>query len=188
MADTTTTARTTRWNLDPVHSNIEFTVKHLMISTVRGRFTRATATVHVDEDAPDQSRIEAEIDAASIDTGAPDRDDHLRSADFFDAENHPKITFRSTRIKGAHAQEGDRFEVDGDLTIRGVTQPVTLDVVYEGRGGDPWGGERVGFAATGDIDRREWGLEWNQALEAGGVMVANRLKLSLDVQLVKQAE
>jgi len=177
---------TTRWEIDPVHTTVEFSVKHMMFTTVRGRFKGVKGTIEVDEKNPDRSSVNVEIDAGSIDTGAADRDAHLRSADFLDVENHPKITFRSKRVEGAANREGDEFRVLGDLGIRGKTIEVALDVTYTGRGKDPWGGERAGANATTDIDRREWGLQWNQALETGGVLVGNKVKIEIDVQAVKQ--
>jgi len=174
------------WKLDPVHTTAEFTVKHLMITTVRGRFTKVNGTIEVDEDNPGESTVEVEIDAASIDTGVADRDAHLRSADFLDVEHFPTLTFRSRRVKGAANKEGDRFKVIGDLTIRGTTKEVTLDATYEGSGKDPWGGTRAGFSGTTQIDRGEWGLTWNQALEAGGIVVGTNVKILLEVQAVKQ--
>jgi polyisoprenoid-binding protein YceI len=177
---------TTTWQIDPAHTSVEFAVKHMMFTTVRGRFKDVKGTIEADESNPDHSRVTVEIGAASIDTGSADRDTHLRSADFLDVENHPTITFRSTRVEGAAKQEGDRFKVTGDLTIRGTTMSVTLDCVYEGTGKDPWGGTRAGSRATGSIDRREWGLKWNQALETGGILVANEVKIEVEVQAVKQ--
>jgi len=177
---------TTRWEIDPVHTTVEFSVKHMMFTTVRGRFKGVKGTIEVDEKNPDRSSVNVEIDAGSIDTGAADRDAHLRSADFLDVENHPKITFRSKRVEGAANREGDEFRVLGDLGIRGKTIEVALDVTYTGRGKDPWGGERAGANATTEIDRREWGLQWNQALETGGVLVGNKVKIEIDVQAVKQ--
>lgn len=177
---------TTIWQLDPAHTTVEFAVKHMMFTTVRGRFKTFTGSVHVDERHPDQSRAEVTIDAASIDTGVADRDAHLRSADFLDVENHPKIVFRSTGVDGAHKKEGDRFKVAGELEIRGKRMPVTLDATFEGVGTDPWGKQRAGFAARTEIDRREWGLRWNQALETGGVLVANSVRIEIEAQAVKQ--
>jgi len=174
------------WEIDPAHSTVEFAVKHMMFTTVRGRFKDFKGTVRADESNPDRSSVEVEIQAASLDSGAPDRDTHLRSADFLDVENHPTITFRSKRIEGAMAKEGDSFRLIGDLAIRGTSIEVTLDCVYEGQGQDPWGGRRAGARATGEIDRRQWGLQWNQALEAGGVLVANKVKIEIDVQAVKK--
>lgn len=178
-------AGTTTWRIDPSHSSVEFSVKHLMFTTVRGRFKKLDGTIKVDEDEPENSRVEVEIDASSIDTGAEDRDKHLRSADFLDVENHPTITFRSRRVEGAHAKVGDRFRVAGELTIRGRSMEVVLDAEFEGLGRDPWGGERAGFGATTEIDRRDWGLKWNQALETGGVLVGNGVKIEIEAQAVK---
>ena len=177
---------TTSWQLDPNHTTVEFAVKHMMFTTVRGRFKTFSGKVQIDERNPDQSRVEVTIDAASIDTGVADRDTHLKSADFLDVEHHPTITFRSTRVDGAHKNEGDRFKVAGELEIRGTRMPVTLDATFEGLGTDPWGKQRSGFAARTEIDRREWGLRWNQALEAGGVLVANSVKIEIEAQAVKQ--
>lgn len=177
---------TTHWQLDPAHTTVEFAVKHMMFTTVRGRFKSFTGTVYVDERNPDASRAEVEIEAASIDTGVNDRDTHLRSADFLDVDNHPRITFRSTRVEGAHVKEGDRFRITGELEIRGKAMPVTLEVTFEGIGTDPWGKQRSGFAARTEIDRREWGLRWNQALETGGVLVGHSVKIEIEAQAVKQ--
>jgi polyisoprenoid-binding protein YceI len=174
------------WQIDPSHSLVEFSTKHMMITTVKGRFGQAAGTITVDERNPDRSSVEAEIEAASIDTRADQRDQHLRSPDFLDVENYPSITFRSRRVEGTSRNPGDEFRVTGDLTIRGTTREVTLDAVYEGVGKDPWGGERVSFSAKTKIDRRDFGLTWNQALEAGGVLVGNEIKISLEVQAVKQ--
>ena len=177
---------TTIWQLDPAHSTVEFAVKHMMFTTVRGRFKSFTGTVSINERNPDQSRVEVTIDTASIDTGVSDRDVHLRSADFLDVENHPKIIFRSTRVDGAHNKEGDRFKVAGELEIRGKRMPVSLDATFEGLGKDPWGKQRAGFGARTEIDRREWGLRWNQALETGGVLVANSVRIEIEAQAVKE--
>ncbi len=140
----------------------------------------------LDAGDPSRSSVEVEVDTASIDTGVEQRDGHLRSADFLDVESHPVLTFRSRRVEGASLEEGSRFRVVGDLTIRGTTREVVLDATYEGRGRDPWGGERASFSATTKIDRREFGLTWNQALETGGILVGNEIKISLEVQAVKQ--
>ena len=177
----------TIWQLDPAHTTIEFAVKHMMFTTVRGRFRNFTGTVRVDERNPDKSHVNVEIEAASIDTGVGDRDTHLRSADFLDVENHPKLTFRSTRIEGAYKKQGDRFRITGDLEIRGTAMPVTLDATFEGLGKDPWGNQRAGFAARTEIDRREWGLRWNQALETGGVLVANSVRIEIEAQTIRQS-
>jgi len=177
------TKTATQWRVDPAHSNIEFAVKHLMIATVRGRFADVDGTITYDEQQPANSRVEVSIKAASIDTRAADRDTHLRSADFLDVEHYPEITFRSTRVTSAKA---GTFDVAGDLTIHGVTRPVTLDVTEEGRGKDPWGGERLAFTGTTTIDRRDFGLNWNQALEHGGWLVGHDLKVRLEIEVVKQ--
>ena len=176
----------TIWEIDPAHTTIEFAVKHMMFTTVRGRFMKFSGTVRVDERNPDLSGVDVDIEAASIDTGVADRDAHLRSADFLDVEHHPRITFRSSNVEGAHAKDGDRFRITGDLEIRGEAMPVTLEATFEGIGKDPWGKQRSGFAARTEIDRREWGLKWNQALEAGGVLVANSVKIEIEAQTVKQ--
>ncbi len=178
-------AEATTWQIDPAHTSVEFAVKHMMFTTVRGRFRDVKGTIEADEKSPDRSKVTVEIAAASIDTGTADRDTHLRSADFLDVENHPTIAFRSKRIEGTATKEGDRFRVIGDLTIRGATMEVTLDCIYEGTGTDPWGGTRAGASASTKIDRRQWGLQWNQALETGGILVANEVRIEVDVQAVK---
>ncbi|HVG23433.1 MAG TPA: YceI family protein [Thermoanaerobaculia bacterium] len=179
-------AETTTWTIDPAHSSVELAVKHMMFTTVRGRFKDFKGTIVVDEQNPDNAKVDVEIVAASLDTGVADRDGHLRSADFLDTETHSTITFRSKRVEGAMKKEGDAFRVTGDLTIRGTTFEVTLDAVYEGTGKDPWGGTRAGARATARIDRREWGLKWNQTLETGGILVANEVRIEIEVQAVKQ--
>lgn len=188
MSDTQTTGQRTTWNLDPAHSQVEFVVKHMMITKVRGRFATVNGQLEVDETDPSSSRVEVEIDAPSIDTRQEDRDTHLRSPDFLDVENYPTLTFRSKRVEGLALEPGTEFTVVGDLTIRGTTNEVTMDAVYEGSGIDPWGGERLGFSADAVIDRRDYGLEWNQALEAGGFLVGNEVKIHLEAQAVKSAE
>jgi polyisoprenoid-binding protein YceI len=177
----------TTWQIDPAHSAVEFAVKHMMFTTVRGRFKDVKGTIDVDEANPDRSTVNVEIDAASIDTGVADRDAHLRSADFLDVETHPTITFRSKRIEGAMKKEGDRFKIVGDLTIRGKSIEVALDCEYLGTGKDPWGNIKGAAEATTKIDRREWGLTWNQALETGGILVANDLRIDVQVQGIKSA-
>ena len=180
-------AETTTWTIDPAHSSVELAVKHMMFTTVRGRFKDVKGTIVVDEQNPDNSTVEVEIGTASIDTGVADRDGHLRSADFLDVEQFPKVTFKSRRVEGARVAEGERFRVVGDLTIHGVTREVTLDATFEGRGRDPWGGERVSFSADTKIDRRDFGLTWNAALEAGGVLVSNDIKIHIEAQAVRAA-
>ena len=182
---TTPVGTTTTWNIEPNHSLVEFSAKHMMITTVKGRFRDVSGSIVIDEANPARSRVEASMAAATIDTGVAQRDQHLVSGDFLDAENHKAITFKSKRIEGARAEAGDEFSVVGDLSIRGTTREVTLKASYEGRGKDPWGGERISFTATGRIDRRDFGLTWNQALEAGGILVSNDIKISIEVQAVR---
>jgi polyisoprenoid-binding protein YceI len=182
IADSTAAATST-WSIDPAHTTVEFSVKHLMISTVRGHFGAVTGTIVLNEQDPAASSVTAEIDVTSINTRQEQRDAHLRSADFFDVETFPSIKFQSTRIQ----RDGDHYDVVGNLTIRDVTREVVLHTSDEGRGGDPWGGQRAGFSATTKIDRREFGLTWNQALETGGVVVGNDIKVTLEVEAVKAA-
>jgi polyisoprenoid-binding protein YceI len=177
------TGRTT-WAIDPVHSSVEFAVRHLMITTVKGRFADVQGTVVLDDATPAGSSAEITIQASSIDTREPQRDAHLRSADFFDAEKFPTLTFRSTSVRDWNA-EG--FTLVGDLTIHGVTREVALEVTSEGQTKDPWGGERAGFTATTKIKRSDFGLTWNQLLETGGLAVSDDVKIALDVQLVLKA-
>lgn len=183
MATTQAPITTSTWKIDPAHSIVEFAVKHLMISTVKGRFSDIEGEIVIADGDPSRSSVSATLKAASIDTRTGQRDDHLRSADFLDAANYPEITFKSTRISG----DKNDFKVTGNLTIRGVTREVTLDATNEGAGKDPWGGDRIAFSATTKLDRRDFGLTWNQAIEAGGVLVGNDVKVSIDVQAVKQA-
>ncbi len=177
------------WQLDPAHSSIEFSVKHMMMTTVRGRFKDVQATLTGDRDHPEAAGVEAAIAVASIDTGVGDRDAHLRSPDFFDAERFPQITFRSARIEGnPPKKEGDSFRLVGELVIRDTSMDVVLDCEYEGRGADPWGKTRAGFSFRTELDRREWGLRWNQTIETGGVLVANKVRVEGEVQFVRQEE
>lgn len=178
----------TTWNLDATHSQVGFAVKHMMFTTVRGRFADVEGQVTLDAGTPGASSVEVAIRAASVDTRVEARDNHLRSADFFDVETYPSITFRSREVEGALTEAGDAFTVVGDLTIRGVTREVTLKATFEGTGIDPWGGTRSGFSATTTIDRRDFGLTWNQALETGGVLVGNDVKIELQVQAVQVEE
>jgi len=173
----------TTWKLDPSHTLVEFSAKHLMITTVKGRITDVEGTIVMDERNPRNSSVEATLKAVSIDTRTEQRDQHLRSADFLNVELFPEIKFRSTKIEG----DKENFKLTGDLTIRDVTRPITLDIRFEGQQTDPWGGERVGFSGTGKIDRRDFGLTWNQALETGGVVVGNEVKINLEVEAVKAA-
>lgn len=168
------------WVIEPTHSTIEAIAKHLRITKVRGRFASFEGKVDVAED-PLQSSIEVTIDAASIDTNNDDRDAHLRSPDFLDADDHPTLTFRSTGVE----EVGGGYRVTGDLTMAGETNPVTLDLAYGGLTEDPWGNTRALFAAEGAINREDWGLTWNQALEAGGVLVSKEIKIEVEAQLVQ---
>ena len=179
------TSTATVWAIDPAHTLVEFSAKHMMITTVKGRFTDVTGEIRMDETNPDLSSVNAELGVASINTGVEQRDGHLRSADFLDADNFGKITFTSSKVDGAIDRVGDEFKLTGDLTIRGTTKPVTLTVTFDGRGKDPWGGERASFSATGKIDRRDFGLTWNQALETGGILVSNEIKISIEAQAVR---
>ncbi len=172
-----------QWDFDLSHSSIGFHVRHLMISKVHGRFTSWTGALQLDSADPTKSHVEVQIDAASIDTKEPKRDDHLRSADFLDAANFPQLTFKSTRV----ARDGDELAVDGELTIHGVTRPVHLKVEPAGQVKDPWGGTRTGFSAKTTISRKDFGLTWNQLLEAGGVAVGDKIEISLEIEAVKKA-
>ena len=171
------------WQIDNSHSHVGFSVKHMMIATVRGQFHAYTGTLELDAADLTRSRIAGTIEVASIDTKEAKRDEHLRSADFFDVEHFPKITFESRRIERV---EGDEYRVVGDLTIRGVTKEVVLDAEYAGIHKDPWGNTRTGFSAKGAIDRKDFGLTWNAALETGGVLVGDKVKLSLELEVVQQ--
>jgi polyisoprenoid-binding protein YceI len=170
------------WQIDPKHSTAEFAVRHVMVATVKGHISGIDGTIRLDEGDPTRSSVEATLDPSTIDTREPQRDAHLRSSDFLDAERFPTITFRSTRIEPA----GDRFQVVGDLTLHGVTREVALDTELVGRHRDPWGSERAGLSAQTVVDRRDYGLTWNQALEAGGVLVGNDVRVTLEVEAVRQ--
>jgi polyisoprenoid-binding protein YceI len=172
----------TKWALDPAHSSVDFSVRHMMIAKVKGSFNSFNATIEADPSDLTTANIEFTVDLASIDTRNEDRDNHLRSADFFDVENNPTMTFTATSI--VKTDEGE-YDVTGDLTLRGVTRPETFVVTYEGTGKDPWGNEKVGFNAEGKIKRSEYGLTWNAALETGGVLVGDEIKVSLEIQAAK---
>ena len=181
-----TVARDTQtWAIDASHSNIEFAVKHLMISNVKGRFPDVTGSLRGDVANPSDFELDVSMDVASIDTRQAQRDAHLRSPDFFDADKWPTIRFIGKRVEG---HSGDRFKLVGDLTIRDVTRELTLDVASEGAVRDPWGNSRIGFSAQGKLDRRDFGLVWNQVLEAGGLTVGDEVKISVDVQFTAVAE
>ena len=173
------------WSFDPAHSEIGFVVRHMVVSKVRGKFASWDGSLTFDPDNLAASKTEATIDVKSIDTGVSDRDDHLRSADFFDADNHPHITFESKRVepKGEGA-----FRLVGDLTIRGTTQEIALDGEFLGKAKDPWGNIRAGFTAKASISRKSFGLTWNQALESGGVLVGDKVQIELDVEATRDSE
>jgi polyisoprenoid-binding protein YceI len=173
----------TTWSVDPTHTHIEFAVRHLMISTVKGRFAEFSGVVQLDPADLTTASLDVTIDVASLDTRVADRDNHLRSADFFDAATHPTITYVSRKV----VPQGDEYRVIGDLTIRGVTREVPLAVSLEGQAKDPWGNQRMAFAATTKINRADFGLTWNAALEAGGVVVGEEVKISIDVELIAAA-
>jgi polyisoprenoid-binding protein YceI len=173
---------TSKWSLDVAHSSIDFAIRHMMVSKVKGAFRNFEANIEADLEDLTTASIEFSVDVNSVDTRNEDRDNHLRSADFFDVEHFPKMTFKSTEISKKSPGE---YEVTGDLTIRGKTNPETFIVSYEGSGKDPWGNEKVGFEAHGSISRSEYGLTWNTALETGGVLVADQVQISLDVQASK---
>ena len=180
MAETITKPEVGSWTFDPAHTSIGFTVKHLMAAKVRGSFKSFAGSISQGDDAASTSAA-VTIEAASIDTGVEDRDNHLRSPDFLDVENHPQITFETTSI----AQSGAGFTVTGDLTIRGVTKPVTLDMTYGGIVSDPWGNAKAIFSGETKINREEFGLTWNQALEAGGWLVGKDVAIEVEVQAAK---
>ena len=187
MASTVTTSKLDQlaagtWNVDVSHSNVSFTARHLMITKVRGRFTSFTGSVTIADDKL-QSSVTATVDMGSVSTGDTGRDAHIVGADFFDAETFPTMTFVSTGIEPA----GSDYVLKGDLTIKGVTKPVQFDLEFDGASTDPWGNFKSGFTAETEINRKDWGLEWNMALETGGVVVSEKIKIQLDIQLAKEA-
>jgi polyisoprenoid-binding protein YceI len=169
------------YELDQSHSHVSFSARHLMVTKVRGRFPVTAGKLVVGEH-PRDSSVEATIDVAAVDSGDPKRDEHLRSVDFFDAEHYPTITFRSTKVE----DHGDgEFTLEGELTVKDTTRPVTLQGEYLGSQASPWGDTRVGFSAEVEVSRKEWGLEWNVALETGGVLVSDKVKLTIDAEWVQ---
>ena len=165
------------WNIDTSHTTVNFTVRHMMVSKVRGKFATFGGTIVIAED-PTASTLEATVDMASVDTGDAGRDEHLRTSDFFEIQTHPTMTFKSTSITAS----GGDYELTGDLTIRGVTKPVTFELEVGGVGSDPWGNTRAGFTATTTISRKDWGLEYNALLEGGGVVIGDKVTIELDVE------
>ena len=178
-------SESTRWQFDPAHSSAEFAVRHMMVSTVKGSFRTLSGTIAYDEAHPEASRVEAEIDAASIETGVADRDTHLRSPDFFDIVKFPKLTFRSTGVETDGADSG---KMHGELTVHGVTRPVSLDVSYLGEVKDPWGNRRRGYSAETTLNRKDFGMTWNMVLDAGGVLVGDKIKVTLNIEAVEKAK
>ncbi|MBM7572492.1 YceI family protein [Aquibacillus albus] len=174
----------TKLVVDPAHSSIDFSVKHMMVTKVKGTFHEFDTAIEADPEDLTTADIEFNIDLASVDTGSEDRDNHLKSADFFDVENNPKMTFKTTNIVKA---SDDEYNVTGDLTIKDVTKSETFKVVFEGQGQDPWGNQVYGFTGEGKINREDYGLTWNAALETGGVLVGQDVKISMDFQLKQDA-
>lgn len=171
----------TTWNIDTTHSAIRFSVRHLMISKVHGLFAKWSGALELDEENPANSSVKVEIDAASVDTKEEKRDAHLRSPDFFDVEKFPQLTFASTQVL---VDGGKITQVIGDLTIHGVTRQVTLDVEEQGRAKDPWGGQRTAFEAKTQVNRKDYGLAWNVALETGGILVGEKIEITLEIEAV----
>lgn len=176
MTDTATT--TTVWTIDHSHSVVEFAVKHMMFATVKGRFSDVSGAITIDHENLANSHVDVTIDAASVDTHDDKRNGHLRSADFFDTENHPALTFRSTRV----VPHGQDLTVTGDLTIRGVSHPAILDVEFNGQGVNPWGQQVISYSATTKINRKDYGLNWNAALETGGMLVGDEIKITIEIE------
>ena len=182
--ETTTPTLTGDWDIDPTHSRIGFAAKHAMVATVRGQFATYSGEVHLDEETPENSSVRLEIEVASVDTGNADRDNHLRTKDFFDLETYPKITFVSTKVEKA---DDDLYTLIGDLSINGKTNPVAVEFELNGTSDDPWGNFRAGFEGKTTINRRDWGLDFNVALDKGGVLVSEKVKLEFDISAVKRA-
>lgn len=181
--NTPATAVRTKWTLDPTHSELVFKVKHLMISNVKGEFQKFNASIEAVGTDFQHARVQATMDAASIFTNEENRDKHLHSADFFDVEKHPHLEFSGTAMEHVG---GNDYKLTGDLTIKGITKPITLDVEFGGKNTDPWGNEKLAFSLTGKLNRKDWGLNWNAALETGGVLVSDEVRISAEVQFVNQ--
>ena len=173
------------WQIDPAHSSINFTARHMMIAKVHGRFQKFTGTVSFDENSPANTTVDITIDAASLDTKEDKRDAHLRSGDFLEVEVYPTLTFKSSRVE---LVDNDNAKLIGDLTIKNVTKEVVLDVEYFGQAQSPWGTTNAGFTATTTINRKEWDLNWNVALETGGFLVGDKIQINIDLELVKQPQ
>lgn len=173
------------WQIDSSHSHINFTARHMMISKVRGSFENFSGTVNFDEENPTNTTVNVEVDLTSINTRDDQRDGHLKSPDFFDVEKYPTMKFVSTRVEQINENNGRLY---GQLTIKDITKEVVLDAEYAGTAKSPWGTESAGFSATGSLNRKEWGLNWNQALETGGVLVGDKINIEIELELVKQAQ
>ena len=184
MTNTDLTALTGDYTIDPSHSTIGFTVRHAMVTNVKGKFDEFSGSLHLDGGDPPQSTASIDVKMDSIDTGAPDRDGHLKSADFFKTDEFPTMTFRSTK---AESLGGEDYRITGDLEILGTTRPITIDLEFNGAAKDPFGNERVGFEGKAEILRSEWGLTWNATLETGGVLVSDKIKLNFDISAIKNA-
>ncbi len=169
---------TTTWTIDPSHSSVEFAVKHMVFATAKGRFSEFTGAINLDKENPANSSVTVEIAAASIDTRDEKRDEHLKSADFFDVETFPILSFNSTKVEA----KGDDLRVEGDLTIHGVTNPVVLEAEFNGQGANPWGQQVISYSATTKINRKDFGLNWNAALESGGVLVSDDVKITIEIE------
>ena len=179
--ETSTTPATGTYGIDASHSHVGFKVRHLVVGKTRGRFAEVDATITIADD-PLASTLEVSVPLASVDTRDAGRDEHLRGEDFFDVANHPTMTFRSTGVRA----DGDDYLVDGELTVRGFTKPLTLEATFDGGAQDPWGGQRIAFTATGSVDREAFGLTWNQKLETGGVLVGKKVDIEIEAEFVKQ--
>ncbi|WP_405673842.1 YceI family protein [Streptomyces canus] len=184
MTNTDLTALTGDYTIDASHSTIGFTVRHAMVTNVKGKFNEFSGTLHLDGGDPSASTASIDVKMDSIDTGSADRDGHLKSADFFKIEEFPTMTFRSTK---AEALGDEDYRITGDLTVLGTTKPLTIDLEFNGAAKDPFGNERVGFEGKAEIKRSEWGLTWNAALETGGVLISDKIKLSFDISAIKKA-
>ena len=185
MSTSGTTPNTrTKWVLDPTHSELSFKIKHLMISNVKGEFQKFNASIEAVGTDFAKARVQATMDAGSIYTNEENRDKHLRNADFFDAEQFPQLEFTGTSMEQV---DGNDYKLKGDLTIKGITKPVTLEVEFGGKNTDPWGNEKLAFSLNGRINRKDWGLNWNSALETGGVLVSDEVRISAELQFVKHA-
>lgn len=181
MAETTKE----KWVIDPSHSEIEFKVKHLMVTNVKGSFKEFEASIYTTNDNFMTAEIDCWINAASVDTGNTDRDKHVKSADFFDVENHAQITFQADTVE--NVDNDGSYELWGNLTIKGITKKIKLDVEFGGIVKDPWGNEKAGFSINGKINRKDWELNWNAALEAGGLLVSEEVRINCEIQLVRSS-